>query len=116
MPHKLSSAAIEALRSTLQRVEQEWDLTPNDAALLELKRILLTRITELEAAQEAGPAVPACIPAVLESGPTSGDAATTLALDLAVSLVAQPPTGLPGLQETSEVQSTKASAGERGDA
>ena len=50
---KLSSAAIEAFRSTLRVVEEQCGLAPDDPSLLELKRILLSRIAELEAAQIA---------------------------------------------------------------
>jgi hypothetical protein len=62
---------------------------PDDSALLELKRILVSRIAELEAVQQASESENQRAPsAVLESGPTSSDPAMTLALDLAVSLVA----------------------------
>jgi hypothetical protein len=50
---KLSSAATEALRSTLQMVEQQCGLAPDDPGLVELKRILLNRIAELEAVEAA---------------------------------------------------------------
>lgn len=89
MPHKLSSAAIEGLRSTLQSVEEHSGLMSDDSALVELKRILVARIAELEAVQRASESADQAGPAVLEFGPTSGDPAMTLALDLAVSLVAE---------------------------
>lgn len=50
---KLSSAAIEGFRTTLRMVEEQCGLAPEDPSLLELKRILLGRIAELEAAEAA---------------------------------------------------------------
>lgn len=43
----------EVLRDTLRRVELSTDMSPNDPALLELKRLLLLKIAalEVEAAQ-----------------------------------------------------------------
>lgn len=52
---KLSSAAIEGFRSTLRMVEEQCGLEPEDPSLLELKRILLGRIAELEAVEAAAP-------------------------------------------------------------
>lgn len=91
MPNKLSSTAIEALRSTLEKIEKQSGLTADDSALLELKRILLGRIAELEAT-EGGIPLAGSIPELLDSLPTHSDAnaASTLGLDLAVSLVAGP--------------------------
>jgi hypothetical protein len=66
MPNKLLGTAIAALRTTLETVVRQSGLTPNDPALVELKRILLGRIAELEAEEkgrsaesEDGPAIPA---------------------------------------------------------
>ena len=42
---------IESLRVTLQEVEQTMDAAYDSADLVELKRILLDRIAELEIAQ-----------------------------------------------------------------
>lgn len=42
------SPPIDVFRATLQRVEEESGLAPDDPSLLELKRILLKRIAELE--------------------------------------------------------------------
>ena len=90
MPHKLSSAAIEALKSSLQSVEENSGLEPGDSALRELKRVLVGRVAELEAAEQVSQSENR-VAAVLQASPTPGDAAATLALDLAVSLVAQRP-------------------------
>ena len=53
MYSKLSSAAVEAFRSTLRMVEAQCGLAPEDPSLIELKRILLSRIAELEMAEAA---------------------------------------------------------------
>ena len=42
------AALIEALRATLQKVEQSSDLGPDDPALFHLKRILQSRMAELQ--------------------------------------------------------------------
>jgi len=50
MPDRPPSAAtIDGLKTTLQQVEQQSGLTPDDSSLVELKRILLGKIAELEA-------------------------------------------------------------------
>jgi len=36
------------LRETIKRLEQSMDVSPNDPALIELKRIILLRIAALE--------------------------------------------------------------------
>lgn len=90
MPNKLSSVAIEGLRSTLQKIEQQSGLMPDDSALLELKRILLGRIAELEDSEQAGPVLNgATIASAAGPRPASGDPAMRRALELAVSLVAE---------------------------
>lgn len=38
----------EVLRETIKRLEQSMDVSPNDPALIELKRIILLRIAALE--------------------------------------------------------------------
>jgi hypothetical protein len=43
-----SSQLAEVLRETIRRVEQGTDVSPDDPALLELKRIILLRIAALE--------------------------------------------------------------------
>ena len=48
MAHNSSAALIEALWVTLQKVEQSSDLGPDDPALVHLKRILLSRMAELQ--------------------------------------------------------------------
>jgi len=91
MPNKLSSAAIDALRSTLRQIEEQSGLMPDDSALLELKRILLSRIAELEAAKQARElGNRPTVPSALEPSSKSGDTAKKRALELAVSLVAEP--------------------------
>jgi hypothetical protein len=50
----LSQKMAGVLRDTLRRVELSADMSPNDPALLELKRLLLLKIAALEA--EAAPA------------------------------------------------------------
>lgn len=42
-------ATIDALLQTLRQVEEQAGLAPDDVCLVELKRILLNRIAELEA-------------------------------------------------------------------
>ncbi len=39
----------EILRETIRTIEQDTDISPNDPALLELKRIILLRVAKLEA-------------------------------------------------------------------
>jgi hypothetical protein len=43
-----SAALLEALRATLQKVEQSSDLGPDDPALVHLKRILQRRMAALQ--------------------------------------------------------------------
>lgn len=43
-----SNQLAEVLRETIRRVEQGTDVSPDDPALLELKRIILLRIAALE--------------------------------------------------------------------
>jgi hypothetical protein len=43
-----SSQLADVLRETIRRVEQGTDVSPDDPALLELKRIILLRIAALE--------------------------------------------------------------------
>lgn len=38
----------EVLRETIKRLEQSMDVSPDDPALIELKRIILLRIAALE--------------------------------------------------------------------
>lgn len=49
----------EQLLTTLQRVEERTDLRPYDPVLLELKRVILLRIAELEPQDgEPAPEIP----------------------------------------------------------
>jgi hypothetical protein len=92
MPDKVSpTAAIDRLKSTLQQIEQQSaGLTPDDTAMVELRRILLGKIAELEAEKllmEQSTPLPA--PAVLESNVLrNGDASSLhpLASELAGEL------------------------------
>jgi hypothetical protein len=53
MASQLSQKMAGVLRDTLRRVELSTDMSPNDPARLELKRLLLLKIAalEVEAAQ-----------------------------------------------------------------
>jgi hypothetical protein len=48
---------VNALRLTLQHLEQESILTPNDPALAKLKAALLQRLAEKAAQLPAGPVI-----------------------------------------------------------
>jgi hypothetical protein len=98
MPYQVSTRTIEALRATLAQVEQQTDLAPDDPSLVTLKSILLQRVAELQAVDEA--ATQNAEQAALESALTAStvpasETATTLAIDLAVSLLAANPEGRP---------------------
>jgi hypothetical protein len=115
MSKKLSSTAIETLRSTLETIEQQSGLVPDDVALLELKRIVVARIAELEAAEQSSLSdVRPEAPPILETGASSSDPAITLALDLAVSLVSQNPPEQSPQQRTAK--SRRSLSGGRGGA
>jgi hypothetical protein len=47
----VSPSLLEILRSTLARVEQSADLAPDDPALVQLRRLVLRLIAELEVAK-----------------------------------------------------------------
>jgi hypothetical protein len=90
MPYQVSTRTIEALRAMLAQVEQQTDLAPDDPSLVTLKSILLQRVAELQAVDEA--ATQNAEQAALESALTASnvpasETATTLAIDLAVSLL-----------------------------
>jgi hypothetical protein len=51
LPDRLTSTTIDALRKTLAQVEEQAGLAPDDVCLIELKRILLKRIVDLESAE-----------------------------------------------------------------
>jgi hypothetical protein len=98
MPYQVSTRTIEALRATLAQVEQQTDLAPDDPSLATLKSILLQRIAELQAVDAAAAqrveheALEAAHPA---STACEDDSAASLAIDLAVSLLATNPAGRP---------------------
>lgn len=46
-----SPSLVEILRSTLARVEQSADLSPDDPAMVKLRRLVLRLIAELEVAK-----------------------------------------------------------------
>ena len=50
-----SAQLVEILRETLRRVEQIADISPDDPALIALKRVVLLRIAaiEIEGAEES---------------------------------------------------------------
>ncbi len=54
------SQLVEVLRDTIRRLEQSIDVSPDDPALLELKRIILLKIAsiELEEDRESGTQAP----------------------------------------------------------
>ena len=99
MPHQVSAQTVEALRATLAQVEQMSDFAPDDPSLTTLKSILLQRIAELQAVGEAA-AMQRAEQLATESADTSYPApthepASALAINLAVSLLAENPTGRP---------------------
>ena len=98
MPYQVSNRTIEALRVTLAQVEQQTDLAPDDPSLVTLKSILLQRIGQLQAVDEAAAqrAEREALEAALTASVAPGDdTAATLAIDLAVSLLAANPAGRP---------------------
>lgn len=58
MSHRPTSNVIEALRATLEQVEERCDLGADDPTLVELRRIVLNRVADLQSS-EAGTAEPA---------------------------------------------------------
>jgi hypothetical protein len=98
MSYQVGTRTIEALRATLAQVEQQTDLAPDDPSLATLKSILLQRIAELQAIDAAGEqrveheALEAALKA---SAAPEDDTAASLAIDLAVSLLATNPAGRP---------------------
>lgn len=99
MPHQVSAQTIEALRATLAQVEQMSDFAPDDPSLITLKSILLQRIAELQAVGEAA-AMQQAEQLAPESAVTSyptptQQPASALAINLAVSLLAENPTARP---------------------
>jgi hypothetical protein len=83
-----TSEVIENLRITLQKLEQNFDSSEDEPAVAELKRILLIRIADLEAAgaQEHGDAVASQTAGdlplvVVAEADTAAEAIRTLQLD-----------------------------------
>ena len=81
---------IDALRQTLIQVEEQVGLAPDDVCLVELKRILLNRVADLEVAESAAN-TPKGRPSImaglnLEASP-SDQPAVAVAVDLAVTLL-----------------------------
>jgi hypothetical protein len=69
----LSQSLADALRETMRSLEQSTDLSPDDPALLTLKRILVLKIAALENAQEGNePALASPADAPTESRPEVG--------------------------------------------
>ncbi len=93
MSDRPTNAALEALRHTLERVEGESGLAPDDLVLVELKRILLMRIATLEATR---PPPPAMDPVAIDPAANPADEpAVAVAIDLAISLLADHLSGRP---------------------
>lgn len=81
---------IDALRQTLAQVEEHSGLAPDDVALRELKRILLNRIADLEAAAlvQSSPQDPISVAAGLNLiTPPEDQPAVAVAVDLAITLL-----------------------------
>lgn len=93
MSDRPTNAALEALRHTLERVEGESGLAPDDLVLVELKRILLMRIATLEAARLPAPAMDAA--AIDPAANPADEPAVAVAIDLAISLLANHLSGRP---------------------
>ena len=90
MAPRPTRTTVDALRQTLTQVEEQAGLAPDDVCLIELKRILLNRIVELEAAEFAANSTKDRPPilAALELATLSEDErAAAVAVDLAVSLL-----------------------------
>lgn len=95
MSDRPTNASLEALRQTLQRVEGDSGLAPDDEVLVELKRILLMRIAAREADGLSELVEPAT-PAALAPEPNPADEpAVAIAIDLAISLLASHLIGRP---------------------
>jgi len=98
MPYQVTSRTIEALRATLAQVEQTTDVAANDPSLATLKDILLQRIADLQAVDEAATQQAersALEAATVASAIPDNDKAASLPIDLAVSLLAGTSAGRP---------------------
>jgi hypothetical protein len=78
MGRQLSRQAVDVLRATLEKVEQDPDLGEDNAGVSEFKRIVLNRVAEMEEPGVQPPAKPAQTSAIGR------------ALNLAAALVAEP--------------------------
>ena len=80
---------IDALRHTLAQVEEHSGIAPDDVCLRELKRILLNRIADLEAAEVAETANAQPLASIgLDPPYTPQDQpAVAVAVDLAITLL-----------------------------
>jgi hypothetical protein len=81
---------MDALRKALCQVEEQAGLAPDDLCLIELKRILLSRIVELEAVEFATDSSENRQPTIaalhLANSPND-QPAVVMAVDLAITLV-----------------------------
>jgi hypothetical protein len=78
MGRKLSRQAIGVLRATLKKVEQDPDLGEDNPGVSEFKRIVLSRVAEMEE------------PAIAATVKPAQTSAIGKALNLAAALVAEP--------------------------
>ncbi|HEY2471287.1 MAG TPA: hypothetical protein VGI45_26070 [Terracidiphilus sp.] len=99
MPDRPTRTTIDALRQTLARVEEQAGLEPDDVCLLELKRILLNRIVDLEAAGLSANTRkdrPGIIAGLNVRTPSADQPAVAVAVDLAITLLTDYLSGRPG--------------------
>lgn len=101
-------ASIDALRQTLAQVEEQAGLAPDDVCLVELKRILLNRIADLEGSYLAGNSPNDLAPTVaavdLATSPAE-QPAVAVAVDLAITLLTEylPPRSLEPVEVASPI-------------
>lgn len=97
MTSQFTTRTIDALRATLVQVEQRTGLAPDDPSLGTLKRILLQRIADLEAAAYSSEVTESADRAVIGTAlelavsPSTDESASSMAINLAVSLLAAQP-------------------------
>lgn len=78
MGRQLSRQAVDVLRATLEKVEQDPDLGEDNAGVSDFKRIVLSRVAEMEE------------PGAQPAAKHAQTSAMGTALNLAAALVAEP--------------------------
>lgn len=88
MSSRPTKTTIDALHHTLAQVEEQAGLAPDDVCLIELKRILLNRVAELEASELAAATPKDQLPVQVDLLDSPADQpAVAVAVDLAITLL-----------------------------